>query len=432
MILIGCDGFGKILINKFQFFEDGICSIIPCIKLWITQNESMKILQLTLALYCAILFTACQNPYRRHDNTASHSSTSNIQANTQQDPSSGKDAFRVSSTEYEKFFVLKYGLLHQKHSDIPFTGKIVQVSTGPNGDYVSSENNWMNGKKNGTSTKWFSNGAKMYERNYKDGKWHGAVTRWWPNGQRMYVTAYTDGKRTSQEAKWQSNGSPIKTTTSEIKTKFTSGGNTENPQSLDDISTSNIESNEVENTQIPSSEPGDGSFSDQSLQNVELPAPTEDPISDNSELPLMPSSLDVSSPSDENLEVDPNSLPTITGTQTAPVPLPDSSGLPSLPDLSTNEAEEVGQPALPSIQETPSEPIMDDTNELPSLPNLPTEEPESGSLPELPGLPSPTENSEDLPLMPEETDSLPALPPLPESGDDLSTGDDLPPLPPLP
>ena len=224
----------------------------------------------------------------------------------------------------------------------------------------------------------------------------------------------------------------IKTTTSEIKTEFTSGGNTENPQSLDDISTSNIDSNEVENTQIPFSEPGDGSFSDESLQNFELPSPSEDPISDNSELPLMPSSLDVSSPSDENLEVDPNSLPTITDTQTAPAQLPDSSGLPSLPDLSTNEAEEVGQPALPSIQETPSEPVMDNTNELPSLPNLPTEEPESGSLPELPGLPSPTENSEDLPLMPEETDSLPALPPLPESGDDLSTGDDLPPLPPLP
>ena len=100
---------------------------------------------------------------------------------------------------------MKYGLLHQKHSDIPFTGKIVQVSSGPNGDYVSSENNWMDGKKNGTSTKWFSNGAKMYERNYKDGKWHGAVTRWWPNGQRMYVTAYTDGKRLHKRL----NGNPM-------------------------------------------------------------------------------------------------------------------------------------------------------------------------------------------------------------------------------
>ena len=272
---------------------------------------------------------------------------------------------------------MKYGLLHQKHSDIPFTGKIVQVSSGPNGDYVSSENNWMDGKKNGTSTKWFSNGAKMYERNYKDGS---GVTRWWPNGQRMYVTAYTDGKRTSQEAKWQSNGSPIKTTTSETKLNLPRVVIRKSAE-FRHIRTSNIDSNEVENTQIPSSEPWDGSFSDQSLQDVELPAPTEDPISDNSELPLMPSSLDVSSPSDENFEVVPNSLPTITDSQTVPALLLDSSGLPSLPDLSTNEAEEFGQPALPSIQETPSEPIMDDTNELPSLPNLPTEEPDLGSLP---------------------------------------------------
>ena len=154
-----------------------------------------------------INLTSCQNPYRRpmdkmlHKNkvTFLHLQKSNVST----------DAYRVDSKQYDQFFVMRYGLLYQKHSDVPFTGRIVQVNNGNEGKYVSSDENWSNGKKHGQSTKWFSNGTKMYERNYKDGKWHGAVTRWWPNGQRMYVTAYTEGVRNGREAKWKSDGTPL-------------------------------------------------------------------------------------------------------------------------------------------------------------------------------------------------------------------------------
>ena len=50
----------------------------------------------------------------------------------------------------------------------------------------------------------------MYERNYSDGKWNGTVTRWWPNGQKMYVRAYSDGVRHGEEATWRSDGTLLK------------------------------------------------------------------------------------------------------------------------------------------------------------------------------------------------------------------------------
>ena len=111
-----------------------------------------------------------------------------------------KDAYQVTEGEYDNFFVSRYGLLHQKFSDTPFSGRIIMISSGENGEYVSSDETWNEGKKDGVSTRWFSNGIKMYERNYNQGKWHGTVTRWWPNGQKMYVRAYSNGKKHGKEA----------------------------------------------------------------------------------------------------------------------------------------------------------------------------------------------------------------------------------------
>ena len=104
-----------------------------------------------------------------------------------------KDAYQVTADEFDEFFTYRYGLLYQKFSDNPFTGRIVTIDKGDKGDFVSQDEAWVNGRKDGVSTRWFSNGVKMYERNYIEGKWHGTVTRWWPNGQKMYVHAYTQG-----------------------------------------------------------------------------------------------------------------------------------------------------------------------------------------------------------------------------------------------
>ena len=146
----------------------------------------MKNLFLVSFLACALFFSSCQNSYRQ--NISEDSSSQGIVGVTD-------DAFQVTTEEYGNYFESRYGLLYQKFNDRPFTGRILSIEKGESGDYVLADESWKEGKKEGLSARWFSNGIKMYERNYSEGRWHGTVTRWWPNGQKMYVRAYTNGTR---------------------------------------------------------------------------------------------------------------------------------------------------------------------------------------------------------------------------------------------
>ena len=42
----------------------------------------------------------------------------------------------MSSDEYDEYFITRYGLLYQKFSDSPFTGRIVTNESGPDGKFV--------------------------------------------------------------------------------------------------------------------------------------------------------------------------------------------------------------------------------------------------------------------------------------------------------
>ena len=160
-----------------------------------------------------LLFYSCENNYRnRGQPNTSQPSTSSLKKSASPEALKaglGKDSYQVTAAEFDEFFIYRYGLLYQKFSDNPFSGRIVTIDKGDKGDFVSQDEAWVNGRKDGVSTRWFSNGIKMYERNYNEGKWHGTVTRWWPNGQKMYVRAYTQGKRSGKEATWRSDGTPI-------------------------------------------------------------------------------------------------------------------------------------------------------------------------------------------------------------------------------
>ena len=141
---------------------------------------------------------------------AANSSLSSEASASKQQVDLAKDAYQVSADEYDEFFTTRYGLTLSKVLRQSFSGRIITAENGPEGKFVVADEGWRNGKKDGPSTRWFSNGVKMYERNYTDGKWNGTVTRWWPNGQKMYVRAYSDGVRHGEEATWRSDGTPIK------------------------------------------------------------------------------------------------------------------------------------------------------------------------------------------------------------------------------
>ena len=366
-----------------------------------------------IALFTLLLYS-CENIYRnRAQPSASQPASPNLKKSSSPDAQKlglAKDAYRITSAEFDEFFIYRYGLLYQKFSDNPFTGRIVTIDKGDKGDFVSQDEAWVNGRKDGVSTRWFSNGIKMYERNYIEGKWHGTVTRWWPNGQKMYVRAYTQGKRSGKEATWRSDGTPIDQTGQSA---------TASPSSSTGEGDS-LNSNETElpSVFVPSSK--------ESGESAPIPAaPLDDP-----DLSLDPP---VALPSEPTLAPSADLVPEASPAF-EPLAEPDVS-VPEMPAF-----EPIGGPDLPPLSEPGLPPLQAEVDSLP--PSLPPLDPDSSQteegFPAMPLDPAPSDGG--LPPLPgEDTGGLPPmpeidsgeLPPLPDSGGLPPLPDDggLPPLP---
>lgn len=384
---------------------------------------------LLLPLFAVFFFFAsCQNSYRQDVL---------VKPTGQGIVGVSDDAYQVTLEEYGNYFESRYGLLFQKFNDRPFTGRILTIEKGDSGDYVSADESWKEGKKDGISSRWFSNGIKMYERNYSEGRWHGTVTRWWPNGQKMYVRAYTNGSRHGKEATWRSDGSPIKLSEKPFITplKSTPIKPVEAESQVTEI-VSPIEPVDFPSTPpIPTEKSVDMPLEDKSAEPFpSLPSfgteeatnalPEVTPPSEAFPvLPDMPVDSTPSIPSNDGFPLPPgadslpsNNLPDFpSGDDPAFPELPTSNDPPTDPFPEFPPSEE-GVPALPGL-----EPM---TNDLPAFPDAP---PVESDFPPLPGLPG--DGGDDLPPLPGLPDDgsggLPPLPGLP--GDDLDGG--LPPFP---
>jgi len=306
-------------------------------------------------------------------------------------------AFQVSSEEYRENFESKFGLLHLKSETTPFTGRILTVSTGEKGEYVSSDESWKDGRKNGKCSKWFSNGVKMYERNYKSGKWHGTVTRWWPNGQKMYVRAYSYGARHGTEATWRSDGTPL----------TLPGDGFPLPASPSNASPLNDDASPTCSEEIG----GDSDFSAGQIADDSLQTESSDSLTSENNLEIMDTNIaedlpvvDFSPPSsDSDQDQTFDAFPALADGLESPesVEMEDQPDEPLLPVM---EEGEVGV-GLPPVSTNETVVLPED-----NLPSFPADEP-----------------MDDLPVLPD--DGAVALPPLPGGNDDFG---DLPPLPPLP
>ena len=359
----------------------------------------MKASCLLTAVLILTFLTACQNRYR--GNAVASQSTKPSQ--TSLTGITKGESYQVARSEYDQNFQTRYGLLYLATSEEPFSGRVLMVDTGENGEFVYSDEQWKDGRKHGKSSKWFTNGVKMYERNYKDGKWHGTVTRWWPNGQKMYVRGYTNGVRHGKEATWRSDGSPLSDAESAPSNiQVLSSEVDANPSQLPSVSLPEIDV--VESSFSPSAE-------SQEIKNT-APEIDEFPAISSESSEVLPP-MDVLDPSPA---VEKNS----DSTEFVPPAVDDLGGLPELP---SGDAQLPDLPALPdTIEETE---MVDD---------LPVPTDQSSDLPELPALPD--ASAEEMPDFPPldgigEGDELPGLPPLPGTADDGGLGD-LPPLPPLP
>ena len=362
--------------------------------------------QIFCSLLVLIFFASCENRYRkgRPSSPSPESVSSKFVGKT------SDDAYQVSASEYNENFVSRYGLLYLKASNDPFSGRILTVEMGESGEFVSSDETWREGKKHGKSSKWFSNGIKMYERNYNEGRWHGSVTRWWPNGQKMYIRAYTNGVRHGSEATWRSDGTPLSLPANGTPAAIESEPVTE--ESADSLPGVDLESSAV----LPTTdiEPAVNDFTPVDPLTTDEPAPIglPDPLGQPAEESSTESFSDLPTfpPMEEEvpeLTAEENSLPEPNGIEENPILPPDLAAPdalpPAIPESSPDQL-----PVLPGFEEADD---SQDNAPLP-LPGLPAES-DDGGLPSLPGM---------------EDDG--GLPPLPGGGDD--NFGDLPPLPPLP
>jgi len=381
---------GKNVVWGTTFKKDGSTLQIRGVIDWINLMKVSRWINIIWIL----LLCSCQSSKQKKFSSV-HTAPAKT-AGWENDVSGG--AFQVTAQEYKDNFESRFGLLHLKTDKAPFTGRILTVDVGESGEYVSSDESWLDGRKHGKSSKWFTNGVKMYERNYNRGKWHGTVTRWWPNGQKMYVRAYSYGARHGKEATWRSDGTPITLPANGL------------PPSIDKsaVGDPTINQPEVENSITPSvnqDNPPSGDISDinegPTLPASDSPAQTSEP-----ELPVLEGAIDsLSSDPDDSSQDGEGGF---------------GAELPDFPPTETSLEDEGFSP-------TPEEGITSDSG-LEELPSFPSSD-DFGTQGGLPALPAMDESESSLPPLPGESGSD-SLPPLP--GDNGSGFDDLPPLPPLP
>ena len=71
---------------------------------------------------------------------------------------------------------------------------------------IKSENNYKDGKQDGKQTSWYANGQIWSEENYKDSKRDDMWSTWYKNGLKWTVENYKDAMKDGKSTEWFANG----------------------------------------------------------------------------------------------------------------------------------------------------------------------------------------------------------------------------------
>lgn len=93
------------------------------------------------------------------------------------------------------------------YQNIPFTGEMVSYHTSGK---LASADQFVNGRRQGYSKKWFKDGVLGYQSNYESGVRDGANRSWWFNGNPRSETFYINGKVEGVAWRWYRNGAKFK------------------------------------------------------------------------------------------------------------------------------------------------------------------------------------------------------------------------------
>ena len=100
--------------------------------------------------------------------------------------------------------VKRDGLIYEKSSDVPFTGKIVDYH--PNGQ-LRSKGTSKDGKLDGPWVGYHDNGQLDWKGTYRDGEKDSLWVYYWDNGQLKIKGTYKDGKQDGPWVRYSYDGS---------------------------------------------------------------------------------------------------------------------------------------------------------------------------------------------------------------------------------
>jgi len=99
----------------------------------------------------------------------------------------------------------KDGLVYYTQS--PFSGKAYDLDE--NGDTLFTS--WyLNGKREGLSTYWYSKNHMAEVRRFVNGKREGIHAGWWPNGKKKFIYKYSNDLLNGLVYQWYANGQMYK------------------------------------------------------------------------------------------------------------------------------------------------------------------------------------------------------------------------------
>ena len=96
--------------------------------------------------------------------------------------------------------------LRLKTSGELFTGHLVDYYTGGETNRLKSRSVIRDGKLNGLSEGWYSDGQQQVSEIFVDGKSHGVRVKWHRNGQKSAEDAIVNGELSGSCRKWHDNG----------------------------------------------------------------------------------------------------------------------------------------------------------------------------------------------------------------------------------
>ncbi len=92
-------------------------------------------------------------------------------------------------------------------ADTPFTG--IEVAYYEDGR-LAAETHYVDGRRNGPTTRWFPNGVKSFASMYKADQRHGLTQTWWSNGTLRASSNYIDGVAHGLQQQWYKSGALFK------------------------------------------------------------------------------------------------------------------------------------------------------------------------------------------------------------------------------